>query len=55
MMGPLYLFLSLATLSQAHIIAPSAADSNQVPVSGARFVSANTCDVKFEDVILVSF
>merc|ERR1719250_141495 len=37
MMGPLYLFLSLASLSQARSIAPSVADSNQVPVADARF------------------
>merc|ERR1719187_117068 len=37
MMVPLYLFLSLASLSQARSIAPSVADSNQVPVADARF------------------
>merc|ERR1712210_336922 len=37
MMVPLCLFLSLASLSQARSIAPSVADSNQVPVSDTRF------------------
>jgi len=37
MMVPLCLFLSLASLSQARSIAPSVADSNQVPVSDIRF------------------
>merc|ERR1712055_815898 len=37
MMVPLYLFLSLASLSRARSIAPSVADSNQVPVADARF------------------
>merc|ERR1712055_997857 len=37
MMVPLYPFLSLASLSRARSIAPSVADSNQVPVADARF------------------
>merc|ERR1712055_869632 len=40
MMVPLYLFLSLASLSRARSIAPSVADSNQVPVADARFDGA---------------